>query len=536
MRRTLPSYSSTDGARHGSERKRSRGRGALLAGVAILLVSGACTALVDRNATQCHVDGDCAHFGGHPLCQGGVCVQSNLVPANCFLGTPQQPGDFLNQCSMAECLSFDNCGRLGLCGDAGTISAALVSPPDAAPSGGGGGADAGGDGGGPALPSCVDPTSGRGSPLYMTGSSNFPPLLAKLAPLVVAAGYTPVYLVTNSCRGVSSIMSVPGNGHMINDPAPGSTSKPAQYFNADGSAVSCSLGPGGAQVDVGESDIFASSCSGFADSVAGVQEYLGPIQAMAFVVPGASQQTAISAEAAHDVFGIGAADGGVAPWTDPSFFFIRNQNTGTQQMIARAIDVPADQFWGVDRGSAAAVDMGLRAITGSANADQSIGIISTDYADTDQNLKELAFKAYGQECAYLPDSEHFKTDKQNVRDGHYPIWGPVHFFASVQNATPISPAAAAFVNVVAVPDLERQLVDAFIASSLVPSCAMMVTRSTELGALASYSPPFHCGCYFEASVNSLKAPDAPDGCPRCATSNDCPASRPACNLGFCEVQ
>jgi hypothetical protein len=507
-------------------------RAAFFSAAALLVVSAACTALVDRSTTQCHTDGDCAHFGGRPICQGGLCVSSGFQPDDCFLGTPQQPSDFLNQCTTVQCMSFDDCSRLGLC-DGGGADAALLPPPDAgtaAPA-----ADAGGDGG-PALPNCVDPTQGRASVVYLTGSSNFPPLLSKLAPIVVGAGYTPVYLVTNSCRGVSSIMSPTPSARTIADPAPGSGARTAQYFGADGNAVSCLLG-GSVTVDVGESDIFASSCTGFTDDDPDVAEYLGPIQAMAFVAPAASQQTTISAEAAREVFGMGGADGGASPWTDPSVYFIRNQNTGTQQMIGRAIGVPADQFWGVDRGSALAIDQGLRIIVDPATANKAIGIISTDYYDADRsNLKALAFKAFGQECAYLPDTPN-RTDKQNVRDGHYPIWGPLHFFAAVQDAVPISPAAAAFTNTVLVPDVQQSLLDAFIASSLVPSCAMKVTRTTELGPLSSYASPFQCGCYFDASVSGVAAPASPAGCTRCATANDCTdPARPACNLGFCETQ
>jgi hypothetical protein len=516
--------------------RRTRGldprRAALFASATLLAVSAACTAIVDRSTTQCHTDGDCAHFGGRPLCQGGLCVKSGFLPDDCFLGAPQQPTDFLNQCTTVACMSFDNCGRLGLC-DGGAPDAALIPPPDA----GTPAATADAGEGGAALPNCIDPTQGRANVVYITGSSNFPPLLSKLAPLVVAAGYTPVYLVTNSCRGVSSIMSPTASARTIADPAPGSTAKPAQYFGADGNPVSCALG-GTVTVDVGESDIFASSCNGFTDDTPGVAEYLGPIQAMAFVVPAFSAQTTISAEAAREVFGMGGADGGAAPWTNPSVFFIRNQNTGTQQMIGRAIGVPADQFWGVDRGTAAAIDQGLRGIQDVTTANEAIGIISTDYYDADRsNLKALAFKAFGQECAYLPDTSPTKIDKQNVRDGHYPIWGPLHFFAAVENAVPVSPAAAAFTNTILVPAVQQSLLDAFIASSLVPSCAMRVTRTTELGSLSSYASPFQCGCYFDASVNGITAPASPPGCTRCVTTNDCTdPTRPACNLGFCETQ
>jgi hypothetical protein len=498
--------------------------------VTTLLALGACTALVDRDATQCTSDSDCARFGDHPYCQAGVCVASGLGPANCFYGNASQQTDFLNQCSTAQCLSFDNCQRLGLCGGASDFDAALVSPPlpEASTTGGTGAA---GDGGTTILPSCMDPSNGRSQVVFLTGSSNFPPLLAKLAPLILATGYTPVYQVTNSCAGVASIL---GSTNVISDPLPGGSGKVAQYFQKDGTAVSCSLGPAGATVDVGESDIFSSTCSGYGSPGPGIAEYLGPIQAMTFVVPGVSTQQAISAEAARAVFGMGGDRDAGAPWTNPSLYFVRNQNTGTQQMIGKAINVPPSAFWGIDRGTAATVDSDLRVISDPTLANQAIGIISADYYDADRaNLHALAFKAESQDCAYLPDSTPFKKDKQNVRDGHYPIWGPIHFFATVANGIPVSAAAASFVSIVSVPDLAQQLLDAFIGASLVPKCAMGVQRSAELGPLSAYSPPFQCGCYFDASLNGA----APAECTKCGTANDCgDPQRPACNLGYCEVQ
>ena len=503
--------------------------GAPLFAVIAILACDACTALLDPTATQCATDSDCAHFGGHPYCQGGVCVASGLGPANCFAGTPEQPTDFLNQCSDSQCLSFDDCSRLGECSDASDFDAPLLSPP--ALEGSAPAVDSGASDGAASLPPCVDPSSGRPPAVYLTGSSNFPPLLSKLAPLIVNAGYTPVYQVTNSCTGVASVL---GLDNVINDPAPGSSAQPAEYFQQDGTAVSCALGPAGAQVDVGESDIFSSTCAGYGPPGPGFAEYLGPIQAMVFVVPGASTQQAISAEAARAVFGMGGDDGGAKPWTNPDLYFVRNQNTGTQQMIGKAINVSPKAFWGIDRGSAAAVDAELRVIANPTVANQAIGIISADYYDADRaNLNALAFKAEGQDCAYLPDSTAFKKDKQNVRDGHYPVWGPIHFFAAVSGGIPVSPAAQAFVSVVSVPNLAQQLLDAFIGASLVPTCAMLVQRSADLGPLSAYTPPFECGCYFEASINGAPAAT----CAKCNTANDCSdPTHPACNLGYCEVQ
>jgi hypothetical protein len=490
-----------------------------------VLCSAACTFLLDRTSTQCQGDADCAKFGGHPFCRAGWCVASGLGPSDCFYGTPQQQQDFLNQCSAAECLSFDNCARLQLCGAAANTPPpvappALASSP-AAPSAGGG--DAG------AMPNCMDPNSGRTQLVYITGSSNFPPLLAKLAPIIIAAGGpTPVFQITNSCTGVKSIFSTVDSDHLIHDPPTGSSAaKYAAYFASDGSQVPCLLGSSGASVDIGESDIFSSTCPGSPMVDNTVNESVGPIQAMAFVVAGASGQTTISEEAAREVFGLGGNNGHAGPWVDPARYFVRNANTGTQQMIGHAIGVPADQFWGIDQGTASSVDEGLKVLNGS-EAEQAIGIISVDWYDNDRkNLKALAYKASGQECAYLPDSTPNSTDKQNVRDGHYPIWGPIHFFT----ANPLSTAAGAFLTIVAVPKVSTPVLDAFIAASLIPTCAMMVQRDSELGSLMPYSAPFQCGCYFE-SKNGTPGPE----CMSCNGSSDCPAARPACNLNFCEVQ
>ena len=494
---------------------------------AVLVACAACSLILDHSATQCTNDSDCAHFGSHPFCQNGVCVPSGLGPPDCFYGTPQAPSDFQNQCSSASCGAFDNCARLGLCNGASDLDA--LAPPPVPPDAGT--SDAPSDASlPPAL--CQDPNNGRAQVIWITGSSNFPPTLAQLAPLLIQAGFTPVFQITNSCTGVDDAF----NNKPIVNPTPSPTAKYATYYTADKMSHVCQLPTSGVNVDIGESDVYSASCTN--GPVAGmgnsIGEYLGPIQAMAFVVPGASKETTISAEMAHAIFGQGGDDGGAAPWTNPSLYFVRNKNTGTQTMIGKAITVPAGAFWGTDQGTATNLDAKMRIITDPTQAEQAIGIISVDVYDSDRsNLRALAFKAPGQECAYLPDSDAFKKDKRNVRDGHYPIWGPIHFYTPVANGVPVSPGAQAFVSVVSVPNISKGLLDAFIGSSLVANCAMTVQRSSELGPLSVYSPPFQCGCYFEASTNG----SAPPECQACSTANDCTdPAHPACNLGFCEVQ
>jgi hypothetical protein len=103
--------------------------------------------------------------------------------------------------------------------------------------------------------------------------------------------------------------------HIIHDPAsPASTDAYAQYFNpATGKLAACLLGPDGATVDVGESEIYPESCGITKDPI-NVAETPGPILAILFAVPFKATQRAISSEAAREVFGAGLK---VDPWTIP---------------------------------------------------------------------------------------------------------------------------------------------------------------------------------------------------------------------------
>jgi hypothetical protein len=514
----------------------NRRAAAILAPALAIGIAGACSVFVDHTADQCRTDADCAKFANHPTCQNGVCLSSGLGPPGCFYGMPQTSDQFLNACTTATCIPFDNCQH-GLC----DADAGVLTPPPTADAGTAD-AGAGTDAGSSSLPGCMDPVA-RPQVIYLTGSSNFPLLLAKLGPLIIRnTGYTPVYQVSSSCGGVRSIFSVQAKDHFIADPPTGSINPVATYVTPNGTLLPCSLGgtgTGGVRVDVGESDIFSTTCAGFGAPGGDVGEYLGPIQAMLFVVPSTSSQKAISAEMARAVFGRGGAQGLTQPWVTPTLYFVRNASTGTQQMISGAIGVPADQFWGVDRGSARNVAALLTVLSSGADhtsAEQAIGILSNDYYDADRgNLTALAFQAFNQSCGYLPDSTAFKTDKRNVRDGHYPIWGPLHFFANIAQGIPTSAAAQAFVSVVAEPEPGRDLLDAYIDAGLVPSCAMSVKRATDLGPLSAYVPPVMCGCHFEAR---LAGPDAapPAGCAPCVTAAECTdPARPACRLGWCEA-
>jgi hypothetical protein len=514
---------------------------------ALLLFSGsgfvACSLLLDHDSNQCTVDADCAKFPGGPglSCVSGVCVAGSgvdsgggdagdggvLNPPDCFSGTPTTADEYANACTAAQCVAFDDCARLGLC-DAGADAGAAIPPPLVD-----GGATTTEDGGAPPPPTvdCYDPVL-RPDVIYISGGTNLPPLLKLVAPLLAqdTPPYTVVFFSSSSCAGADAIFSADPALHIIQNQPPNY----ATYYDVNGNAIPCLLDPGGDMVDVGQSDLFASTCTSTyipaAAPYASVAEYLGPIQPISFAVNANSSQTAISAEAAHMVFGMGGNHGVATPWTNPDLYYIRSQSTGTNQLTSRAISVQPDQWWGIDQLTATNMTNALIGVDPAA-ADSAIGVLSTDSADSaGANLRELFFQASGQRCGFLPDTTAFTKDKMNVRDGHYPIWGPMHFYTEVDASLQPSAAASAFVLRFSVPQLDQALLMAITTSGLIPACAMKVNRTAEMGPLEAYSPAFQCGCYYDSLVKGTTS------CKPCAVPADCPADLPACNYGYCELK
>jgi hypothetical protein len=523
---------------------------------AALLACGACSFLLDSSTSQCTTDADCNHFGFLPYCENSVCVPSGLGPlGECYHGDASQPDQFLNACSDGylpsptggTCVTFDDCARLGICSDAGDAGPPLDIPPP--PAKGAAPSDAGPSV--PGTPRCSTMANGAEGLVYITGSSNFPNVLKKIAPIIINGtaanlepGPTPIFLTTNSCTAVKSIFSSKESDHVLANPGGDNTAKYAQYYDGNGNANPCILDEG-TVADIGESDVYSTTCN--AEYVVGspyvsggnVIETIGPVQAMAFVVPSYSLETSISREAAREVFGMGGNRGATTPWIDPSYYFVRNKNTGTQQMIGLDIGVDAAAFWGSDQGSADGVHTALVNVNNATEADKSIGIISVDVSDSDPtNLRVLAYKEEGQDCAYLPDSTSTNHDKQNVRDGHYPIWGPLHFFRANPSPNATYPNASGdFLNYVSGLNNVKAVLDAFISASLIPSCAMAVQRvqGVELGPLSAVPPGDQsCACYFESQPIAAGHPPS-RGCSACNDNDDCPSDRFCSVLKYCEL-
>ncbi len=491
----------------------------------LLPLTPACSVMMDRDMVQCETDLDCAELEigdtAHAVCRQGVCVDSGLGPRGCFAGAPRTTVEYLNACTIAQSVPFDNCARLGLC----SPSAGLPSP--TAPQSAGTVASTVKAVAAPTV-RCADAGP---NVIYMAGTSDFGPLLKQVTPLLAAntPSYRAVFMPGSSCGGVSAIFD-PGKA-LIKD-IPGTETKAATYayyFDDDGAQVSCTLDPEGKVVDIGVSNLYSTVCEPSWLAGGTIAGYLGPVVTFGLTVPAASTQTSISVEAAHIIFGLGGLNPqGVhaTPWVDPAYYSIRNGGAGSTALTAELIHVPRNSFWGVDRLSTDAIRDSLKA---SAAPEQSIGILSIDYADKSRgNLRVLYLQGEGQIAGFLPDSTATSLNKANVRDGHYPLWGYVHFYTANINGAP-SAAAGAFVTRFSVPKLDRELVDAMIDASLVPQCAMGVAREAEMGPFVPNPYRYQCGCYFDFRTTGKAS------CPPCTTTNDCPSSAPACNYGFCQL-
>src|SRR5262249_2570107 len=149
----------------------------------------------------------------------------------------------------------------------------------------------------------------------------------------------------------------------------------------------------GQVTDIGISDVFATTCFMLPQGLpAGVNDAFGPIQAMTLVAPASSTEKSISADAAYFVYGFGSQSG-VNPWTDENFIFQRNAGSGTQNIIAATIGVPADKFKGKPNSGSDTMLNSLIAAGQTSSAQGSIGMLAADFADTNRSqLNVLAFE------------------------------------------------------------------------------------------------------------------------------------------------
>jgi ABC-type phosphate transport system substrate-binding protein len=371
----------------------------------------------------------------------------------------------------------------------------------------------------------ADDCSSLPNPVFIAGSSASKLFVAGVAAQMrqQTPAVTVVYQSQGSCAGVN-LLAGDTNGTLTGT---------GVIFDNDGKDVPGGCALTGNTVDIGVSDVYAASC-GVTSLSSNVKDFYGPVQAMTFVVPMASSQTNISAEAAYLVYGFGN-DSEVSPWTDETKIEQRSATSGTQQMISAYINVPAAKWKGHSNSGSGDVVTSLAASATAGNADNAIGILATDAADKNRAaLKILGYQHFGQSCAYWPDSSVTAFDKANVRDGHYPMWGPLHMLARTENGE-VSNANVkqllAYLTGAETPS-GFDLIQVEAKNGVVPGCAMRVARTKDGGEMMSFMPDKSCECKFIKEATGA----APDSCNSCDKNSDCPKSAPACNYNFCEVK
>jgi hypothetical protein len=361
------------------------------------------------------------------------------------------------------------------------------------------------------------------SPVFVTGSTAAKPILVQLARYLgsLASPITIVYQGQGSCSGVDAILSAT----LLQGTAAFST------WDSSGAEVKCDVAANSPVVaDIGVSDVFASTCFSLPGGLpTNVADFLGPVQAMTFVTRKGSPELSISAEAAYNVYGFGNGSG-VSPWDDESAIFKRDALSGTQQMISAAIGVPAAKWKGT--GTTGSGDLQNK-LVGTTPVEKTLGILAADVAQDNRALLGiLAYQHTGQRCGYYPDRDASSNEKQNVRDGHYAIWGPMHFLTRIDgNGIAIKRAAAEVIGYLAgtkTAPAELDLVAFEAQHHVVPPCAMRVKRDRELGPMTPYAPASPCGCYYEKMANGSTS------CAACARTSDCPSATAVCSYGYCE--
>ncbi|HVX94309.1 MAG TPA: hypothetical protein VHK47_05295 [Polyangia bacterium] len=379
------------------------------------------------------------------------------------------------------------------------------------------------------VPLCNDATMFP-NPIVLSGSSAFEPTAAlmaiKLSGLTGNDKVTLIYSASASCDGPKNILG----STVLTGSADYWTVNATDPTKAD--KHSCLMDGANMKADVGVSDIFYENCPDGSATVTGMVDTKGPVQAMLFVVPDTNTDSKnLTAAEAQLIWGCGMT-GGVTPFTrDTTDTQQRDANSGTQGIVAKAINVPPAGFKGLKNSTGGAL---ATAVTTSPNPGSAIGFLAADAYDSRRTqLNALAFQGFKQNKAYYADSTADSFDKRNVRDGHYVVWGPEHFWAAADNAGKITNQKAAnfigWVNGTAT-TAAFNYIDIEAAAGVIPQCAMKVTRDQDGPPVKLYTPAAPCGCYWESKATKTATPP---GCTACTDDSGCTGGK-KCSNNFCE--
>lgn len=276
---------------------------------------------------------------------------------------------------------------------------------------------------------------------------------------------------------------------------------------------------------------YLSSCPTLPATPADTAVVDGPTQAYVFIANKASAQVAITAEEGYFAFGYTGGTGEASPWLTQDLRFTRGATASTTLTVAANIGLTATQMLVGAAAPAANSLLIVSGVQGASDPQAALGALGGDLYDQNRdNVKLLAFKAFGQRYAYYPDSTSGSFDKQNVRDGHYGIWSPTpYIYAKNAGGEPADPLVARIVSLVFGKSAETDVsgLKSVADSGLVPQCAMKVKRAFDGGDLSLFDPPEPCGCFYEKSV-----PNGTTSCTACTTT----CSTGTCRFGYCEAK
>ncbi|MEY2933544.1 MAG: hypothetical protein RL033_4293 [Pseudomonadota bacterium] len=427
----------------------------------------------------------------------------------CFSCEPEDGNELHNSCTTAKCVPFDNT-RIpgGLSRDLTPAPAPMATAPTV-----------------PTTTIPVPPVQHvkcadlQPRPVYLYGSTALNLGLRTLAQ-AIADRATLVVQNDTSCLGLDAILT--GITRLKGT---------AQYWMG-GTEAQCDID--GEQVaDIGLCDLSPESCVPNFTGDANLVDDIGPAQVFMFTVPNGSSQVSISAEAAYAVFGYD--DAGVMPWIDPQSIVRRGPTSGTLLTLAASLGLPHQYWRGIIKQRSSEMKPTLLAMP---DPDKALGITSADVADEQDsraNLRTLAYQHFNQNCSFTPDSTLGSSDKRNVRDGHYELWSPFHFYTRGLNGRTSDAFVAEIVSYLkgarALPNGNTDFITTLKQAGLVPLCAMKVTRSREGAQIAPFQPPNSCSCYYESSPPGGSEPAS---CKSCNTNADCGEGTPNCNFGYCE--
>jgi hypothetical protein len=377
------------------------------------------------------------------------------------------------------------------------------------------------------------------NPVIVVGSADFEPVLADLAArLAVESPAMTIVSVAvgsqaKSCAGVRSVVEatnfggLPGRSYLRNGPT--ITTTPCTFSS-------------GQTADIAISEVFYETCTNVPQPrPADIADLTGPVQPVLFVGAKTNTGEYLSYEEARSVFGCGVSSTRTVAgrYNDPTWVFCRDPAAGTQMTIAKSLSLadsmlPACRFFNND--SRLIVDLVVRddpATTGVEYEPPSkaVGFTSAGAFDRQRAaLNQLAFQGPGQTKAFYADSSTVVFDRRNVRDGHYPIWGYIHFITKTSGGS-VSPRVSELVGWINGTKTSAGI-DAFdlaLQAGLIPQCAMKVKRSTDGGLLSPFTPPKACHCAFEAHSAQI----IPAGCVPCASPSACTGGL-TCQHGFCD--